>query len=389
METSRRKLLEATAITMVAGLAGCLDDGTEDAGVEADDPASNASDGLQRNQFKAESAFGCLNRPAPSDSEGGPPLAQSSLPLPDCPTELADARVSGGPGQDGIPSIDDPVFEGVSGADDRIDDGDPVFGIYRDGEAKVYPQNVLVWHEIVNDTIAGDSVAVTYCPLTGTAQGFERGSVEFGVSGQLLNSNLVMYDRGTETLWPQMLATGIEGPLTGGTLKEFPVTWTTWDRWKNAFPESDVLTEDTGYARNYNDDPYGSYNPDSGFYSSDFLMFDPYVDDEEEPLAPKTVVLGARSQHGTMAIRKALLREEQVIELSVGSVPHVAVYNEDLDTGYIYENPEEHEVQQDDGAYLVDGRESTAASLPLNRVLRYDAMWFAWFGYYPTSKVVY
>jgi hypothetical protein len=139
----------------------------------------------------------------------------------------------------------------------------------RERRARAYPQRILVWHEIVNDTIGGLNLAVTYCPLTGTAIAFERGDTEFGVSGRLVNSNLIMYDRDTDTWFPQVLAIGIQGPHTGSALVERPMVWTTWQRWRAAHPETAVLSTETGFARNYNRDPYGAYNPRSGYYAPD------------------------------------------------------------------------------------------------------------------------
>lgn len=143
---------------------------------------------------------------------------------------------SGGPGKDGIPSIDKPRFLSVDAGDGIFDQGDIVMGVFHNGQARAYPQKILVWHEIVNDTLGGDNIAVTYCPLTGTGVGFFRGETEFGVSGRLVNSNMLMYDRATDTYWPQILATGIKGPLTDVALQEVRVIWTTWGQWKARTP---------------------------------------------------------------------------------------------------------------------------------------------------------
>lgn len=109
-----------------------------------------------------------------------PPTTQPLL-LAESLETYRDARMSGGPGKDGIPSIDKPRFQSAAAADDYLDDGDLVIGVYRNGEARAYPQRIVVWHEIVNDEIGGDPLAVTYCPLTGTALGFERNGTELGV----------------------------------------------------------------------------------------------------------------------------------------------------------------------------------------------------------------
>jgi hypothetical protein len=196
------------------------------------------------------------------------PTADAVLHLAHDRAALREAAQSGGPPKDGIPSVDEPSFEPADAVGGRLADGDVVFGVARDGVARAYPQAILAHHEIVNDRIAGDPVAVTYCPLTGTAMGFERGGTTFGVSGRLVNNNLIMYDRAAETWWPQVLATSVPGPWNPepgpASLREFRVAWTTWRRWREAHPEAEVLTEDTGYARNYNRDPYGQYTPRRG-----------------------------------------------------------------------------------------------------------------------------
>lgn len=315
----------------------------------------------------------------------GPPTADRSLPEEYTLEELEDNLRSGGPGKDGIPAIDEPRFAPAGDPPSNLDDDDPVFGVELNGETKAYPQYVLVWHEVVNDVVGGEAVAVTYCPLTGTTQGFHRGPVEFGVSGSLINTNLVMYDRGTDTWWPQMLARGIDGPLEGKYLQEFQVVWTTWKRWRQHHPDTVVLTEDTDHARDYGRDPYGAYNPARGYYQDDSTLFPPLRRDHR--FHPKTVVLGARNRDGATAVRKEKLREETVIEGETGGVPHVAVYDPALDTGYVYRNPEERQVSRASDGISVDGTVGAPDSLPLDRQIAYDAMWFAWFGYYPSTEV--
>lgn len=194
-----------------------------------------------------------LPGPAGAAEPGIPPEADRLVPHSF--EDYIEAMLSGGVGQDGIPSIDNPRFWSIEEADSFLDDGDIVFGVYRNGTARAYPQRILVWHEIVNDSIQGSKVSVTYCPLTGTAIGFEPGDTEIGVSGRLINSNLVMYDRATESYWPQILAAAINGPRQGQTLAEFRVIWTTWARWKSRHPETQVLSRRTGHARNYQRDP--------------------------------------------------------------------------------------------------------------------------------------
>ena len=385
---TRRTYLAALA---TGAVAGCIDatgsgepvdtnDGHES---EPDDERVAAIDGDGQSNDESESEA--------EDPDSEPlPLGDSPLPLPDDTATLDDSIVSGGVPQDGIPSIDDPQFIEAAAADAWLEDVEPVFGVAKNGDVRAYPHKVLVWHEIVNDVIDGENLAVTYCPLTGTAQGFERGGTEFGVSGKLLNSNLVMYDRATESYWPQMLATAIRGEHEGDVLREFSITWTSWERWREVHPETVVLSDDTGYARDYDRDPYGSYTEElsRNFYTDDFLVFDPYTPVEDSEFGLKEVVLGTRSADGALAVHKESLADAGVLETTLGGVPYVAVYEPALHTGYIYRNPEKRSVEYADGEVTVDGQVHEPDALPLDRVLRYDAFWFAWAGYYPDTDVL-
>lgn len=209
-----------------------------------------------------------------------PPTTEPML-LAETPATYRRARLDGGPGKDGIPSIDRPRFGSAAAAERFLKDEDRVIGLYRHGQARAYPQQILVWHEIVNDSIGDDQISVTYCPLTGTALGFNRGATEFGVSGKLVNSNLIMYDRATDTEYPQILAAGIDGALTGKGLEEVRLVWTTWGRWKARHPNTKVLTRQTGSIRNYHRDPYGSYREPSGYYVSGSRTIFPVLNEDQ------------------------------------------------------------------------------------------------------------
>ncbi|MFB6229422.1 MAG: DUF3179 domain-containing protein [Halobacteriales archaeon] len=317
-----------------------------------------------------------------------PPLRDGRLPQPGEPQALRSEAISGGPPKDGIPSIDEPSFVDPGDAS-NLSDGDVVFGLTRDGVAKAYPQSILVHHEICNDTAAGEPVSVTYCPLTGTAIGFQRGETTFGVSGRLINNNLIMYDRGTETWWPQVLASSIPGPWNDSppdaSLREFRLLWTTWGQWRELHPDTRVLSRDTGYARDYGSDPYGSYNPRGGYYaggSTNFPRLNP-----DDRFGQKRVFIGTRTDDGAAAFLKDALREKGAISGMLGGDPIVAVYDPRLDTAYAYRNPEGANVTFEDDRPRVDGSEYDPDSLPLERVYAFDAMWFAWSGFYPDSNV--
>jgi len=178
----------------------------------------------------------------------------------DEPLVAEDQIKRGGPPRDGIPSIDKPKF--VSAADvDYLKADDRVLGLVINNEARAYPITILNWHEIVNDEYAGKAVIISYCPLCGTGMAFEPELPvkEFGVSGLLYNSDVLLYDRETESLWSQILAKSINGPLKGNSLKPLPLTHTSWQDWQTQHPDSLVLSTNTGYTRDYSKSPYGGY----------------------------------------------------------------------------------------------------------------------------------
>ena len=375
-KSSRRTFLAVTVAGtgLVAGCVDTLSRGNSDAREAAEEGVNDTGHTDASNE-----------NPAPEDVDL--PLVEPEVPLGYELSGLEADAVSGGVPQDGIPSIDDPVFDDVRYGDEALDPDDPVFGIANDEVAKAYPQNILVYHEIVNDEFGGRGVAVTYCPLTGTAIGFERGSVEFGVSGMLVNSNLIMYDRATDSWWPQMHPTSPLGELAGWSLEEVRVTWTTWGRWRDFHPDTEVLTEETDYVRNYEEDPYGEYNPLRGYYTDRNIMFPPRF--ESDDYEPKAVFVGARSGDGAVAFRKGTLRDEQLLETRVGGTPYLAAYHEPLDSAWVYRNPDAVSFEVTTDGYVgPDGTLHSADNLPLESVNAFDAFWFAWYGYYPETVVV-
>ncbi len=172
--------------------------------------------------------------------------------------------LSGGPPRDGIPSIDEPQFIGPNEAGAWLAENEPVIALEIDGEARAYPLQILTWHEIVNDVVGDVPVAVTFCPLCNSAITFDRrfeGQVfEFGTSGLLRNSDLVMYDRTTESLWQQFTGEGIVGELAGETLAFLPSSIVSFNDFQEAHPGGLVLSRDTGFSRRYGQNPYVGYD---------------------------------------------------------------------------------------------------------------------------------
>ncbi len=192
----------------------------------------------------------------------------------------------GGPPRDGIPAIDSPNFIKVEEA--GIDPDDRVLGVYHNGVAKAYPILIMNFHEIVNDYFGVEPIVVTYCPLCGSGIAFDANIASepktFGVSGLLYNSDVLLYDRQTESLWSQIMGEAISGPMKGKELNMVPTTNTTWQRWKETYPETMVLSEQTGYIRDYSQDPYPGYSQSAKLYFE--------VSDKDDRYHPKEMVMG-------------------------------------------------------------------------------------------------
>jgi len=174
----------------------------------------------------------------------------------------ADEIFWGGVRRDGIPPIHNPKFV-AAGDEDFVRDKDRVLGVVHNGIAKAYPTLILDRHEVVNDHFGDAAIVVTYCPLcfSGMAFTVRFGSVEldFGVSGLLYNSDVLLYDYATGSLWSQLLSKAISGPLKGAEIPAVPAAHTTWRDWKKRHPDTLVLSTDTGFRMNYRSSPYGEY----------------------------------------------------------------------------------------------------------------------------------
>ena len=198
---------------------------------------------------------------------------------------------SGGPPKDGIPAIDNPQFVSAAIADRTfLKNSDRVLTLVLGGKKKAYPIKILNWHEIVNDKLAGRNVVVTFCPLCGTGMVFDRNiagrEMDFGVSGLLYQSDVLLYDRQTESLWSQIKMQAVAGSMTGTRMELLAATHTTWGAWKKKHPETMVLSTKTGYDRNYQRDPY------LGYYKSEDIMFG--VANTSRRYHPKEQVIGIR-----------------------------------------------------------------------------------------------
>ncbi|MBV7332600.1 DUF3179 domain-containing protein [Chloroflexi bacterium TSY] len=225
-----------------------------------------------------------------------------------------DELLSGGPPRDGIPSLDNPGFVNAEEAATWLAGNDGFIALEIDGDARAYPLQILTWHEIVNDTVGDVPVAVTFCPLCNSALTFDRRfddgnevrTFEFGTSGLLRNSDLVMYDRSTETLWQQFTGEGLVGDLAGEQLTFVASSIVSFDDFRQAHPDGLILSRDTGFSRSYGTNPYSGYD---NIDSSPFL-FDGELD---ERLLPMERVVTVSLEDVDLAYPLSILSEVQVI----------------------------------------------------------------------------
>jgi len=271
----------------------------------------------------------------------------------------ADEIFWGGVGRDGIPAIDEPKFV----SPDKVKflrDWDRILGVFHNGVAKAYPIKIMEKHEVVNDKFDGRAVTVTYCPLCFSGMTFDtqgkHGHLSFGVSGLLYNSDVLLYDRQTESLWSQIRTQAISGQLKGARIAPIPTAHTTWREWRTRYPQSDVLSFDTGFGRRYGDNAYAEYQ------RSRDLMFP--VANRSNRYPKKSKVLGITVDRLSKAYPFKELRDH-------GSSKFVDTIN-----GKPYSI---HWSEEDEYARILnaDGDE-------LPSVIVY---WFAWYAFHPETLV--
>jgi hypothetical protein len=257
--------------------------------------------------------------PLPQVEAGSREQVPSALRQPEAdglPEPLVDLAqvVDGGQPPDGIPAIDEPRFQRTADVH-WVDDPEQVLVLDVEGEARAYPLQVLTHHEIVNDTVGGIPVAVTYCPLCGSGIAFDRRVddrvLSFGTSGRLYLSDLVMYDRQTESLWPQIEGRAIAGVLTGAELTVLPAALVSWEQWRASHPDGWVLSRQTGYGFRYGSNPYFRYDDKT---SMPLFLAGP-VDNRIEWL--KQPVVGIRIGRDALAVDVQALRRDGVREVTV------------------------------------------------------------------------
>lgn len=258
--------------------------------------------------------------------------------------------------RDCIRSIDRPRFiaAGVAG---YLNEDDLVLALDYKGVRRAYPTRILNYHEVVNDTVAGEPIAITWCPLCGSGVAFRRvlagKPVEFGVSGLLHNSDLILYDRDSNSLWQQITARSFAGPRRGQALSAVPLTMTTWREWRRRYPDTQVLSSKTGLDADYAiAQPYGDYD------KSARLMFP--VSAHDPRLHPKTVVYAVEIGAGSFAVTARALKAAGTVERKIGRVP----------VRWKMENG---------GMVRATRLDTNEALVPIR------LFWFAWFTFHPAT----
>lgn len=312
---------------------------------------------------------------------------------------VAEVR-DGGAGKDGIPSIDSPVFSsGASDVSALLEDNDIVIGLKVGNEVRAYPHYILDWHEIVNDALSGESIAITYCPLTGTAIGWDRviNGVEtnFGVSGLLYNNNLIPYDRRTDSNWSQIRQQCVNGDLIGQSPEYISMLETTWGVWKTMYPDAKVLSEDTGFDRNYSFYPYGDYPT-----NNNFLLFPLSIDDNRLPRKERVHTLVQSdlakayrfaSFNDGSTIRDQLFGKEILI---VGDQSTIVSFELDTTTSaltfeYAYNGTESFFTDNEGTSWNIfgEGISGPRQGVKLRPTESYMAYWFSIGAFFPNAEI--
>ncbi|MEM7401712.1 MAG: DUF3179 domain-containing protein [Pseudomonadota bacterium] len=313
---------------------------------------------------------------------------------PDMPHKIRlDEIVWGGVRKDGIPALTDPKLIPANEAD-YITDKELVFGISINGDTRAYPYRFMDWHEMLNDEIGGVAVSLAYCTLCGSGILYktklkdEEDPIIFGSSGFLYRSNKLMYDQKTHTLWNQFNGKPVIGKLANSEieLEVLPMATTTWGEWKKKHPNTKVLSEDTGFHRDYT--PGAAYG---AYFFSEELMFPASVVDDA--LKQKDKVFGLRISGANKAWPLSLFKEQEIIHDKIGIIPIVLIGNTKTETVRAYRSDNLEFKRSEGGKLIADNQEWQLteneligpSNQKLSRLPGHTAYWFAWSGYFPDT----
>lgn len=266
--------------------------------------------------------------------------------------------MSGGPPKDGIPAIDTPKFVSIEEAQKWLKSNEPVISLKVGNEARAYPLQILIWHEIVNDEIGGTPVTVTFCPLCYTAIAFDRRldgkTYTFGVSGMLRHSDMIMYDRQTESWWQQIDGEAIVGDLTGKKLTKLPSQIVSLAQFGKAFPNGKVLSRETGFSREYGTNPYRGYDD---INKTPFL----FRGKPDERLKPMEKVIAVELESVTKAYPYSITRKKRVIHDRLGKTDIVIFHADGAVSAFDEEKISDSKDSGTTGVFVpeIDGRKLT------------------------------
>jgi len=306
----------------------------------------------------------------------------------------------GGPGKDGIPSIDSPCFVTATNAS-FLTDEDLVVGLIKENEARAYTHIVLDWHEIVNDKIGNNFFTLNYCPLTGTAFAWESVSngiqSTFGVSGLLYNANLILYDRNTDSNWSQLRLECVNGVLINDKPKLYDVVETDWKTWKTLYPNTLVLSTQTGFSRSYGNSPYGDYSTNNNRFIFRPAITNPALPNKDRVYCiiddDKSKVYEFSSFERGKVIKDTFNGKNYLIVGNESIINAFELSSENLNVNFDYElNSSEGTIFKDDSgnAWSVFGEAIsgplTGASLG-NNIMSVISYWFAIAAFYPNPEI--
>ncbi len=267
---------------------------------------------------------------------------------------------AGGPPKDGIPAINTPKFIDPEKAS-YLQGSDRILGVEINGVSRAYPIAILNWHEIVNDQIDNTYFAVTYCPLCGTGVVFssrvEGQNLDFGVSGLLYNSDVLLYDLQSESLWSQILGKAVTGKFAGQSLEILPVTHTNWSDWQKNHPQTQVLSDQTGYSRDYRRNPYQGYEKSRNLYFQ-------VAHTAPASFHPKERVLGLEINHQFKAYPFSEIDKvgkSRITENFAGKQFTI------------------HWDRENQRAMIMDASQNPVPTI--------EGFWFAWFAFHPDTEV--
>lgn len=237
-----------------------------------------------------------------------------------------------------IPSLNSPRFLPINEASMNLEANDPVFVVPLPDGVRIYPQKILVWHEVVNEVIKGDPYCITYCPLSGSLAVYssrvDNQNLVFDAEGQMYNSNTVLIDRNTGSLWSQILGMAFDGPLAGSGMRILPCYWTQWRYAREFFRDAKVLETPRGGWRDYNRDPYGSYLTPGNYYDDERILYP--MTRLDSRMEAKTRILGLEIDNNFLAVDIDFVRKAGVVNFYAGLTPLVAVHDPRLDVVRIF-----------------------------------------------------